>query len=429
MSINFPKISVITVCFNAADAIRPTLESVASQTYPNIEYIIVDGLSTDNTLDIIDQYRDSVSTLISEKDSGIYDAMNKGVMAATGDYIIMMNAGDYFFSNDTVQRAAQQITDPEIDVYYGDCVEILPSGNELTRIAPNSVQGLATFPVYRHGASFVKAATHKRILFDLSRRNELGYALDFNQIYTMFRAGCTFRKIDLTILVYPQEGISNNLIQSIKYIYKITHTDRRPTLRERIKLPLGIFKARCMQNRIIFQTILTIYNFLLYLANGPLSGFPCQRLRHGLLKMLGAKIGQGSVVNMKQFYINPKGLSIGRNSHINRGCLLDSRAPLQIGNNVSISYQVKIMTGGHNHQSPNFAGRFYPVIIKDYVWIGVGATILQGVTIGEGAVVSAGALVTKDVEPYAIVGGVPARKLGERTHNLNYQCHWDQPFT
>lgn len=88
------KISVVTVCYNAVDTLEETMLSVLNQTYPNIEYIVIDGGSTDGTVDIIKKYADRLAYWISEPDKGIYDAMNKGIAAATGDYIINMNVGD-----------------------------------------------------------------------------------------------------------------------------------------------------------------------------------------------------------------------------------------------------------------------------------------------------------------------------------------------
>ena len=100
---------------------------------------------------------------------------------------------------------------------------------------------------------------------------------------------------------------------------------------------------------------------------------------------------------------------------------IDARGGLEIGDNCSISYNVQLLTGGHDPHSPVFEGRHLPIRIGDYVWIGAGAVILQNVRVGKGAVVAAGAVVSRDVPPYAIVGGVPARVIGKRNEVLNYR--------
>jgi acetyltransferase-like isoleucine patch superfamily enzyme len=125
----------------------------------------------------------------------------------------------------------------------------------------------------------------------------------------------------------------------------------------------------------------------------------------------------------------PGKISIGNYSHINQGCLLDGRGNIIIGNSVSISHRVSIITLSHDVDDMAFKIRSAPVIIGDYVWIGINATILQGVKIGEGAVVAAGAVVTKDVDPYTIVGGIPAKQIGIRQRSLNYKCRWETAFT
>jgi len=124
-----PKLSVITIVYNNAADIERTMLSVLEQTYRNIEYIIVDGLSTDGTLDIIKKYEDKLSKLISEKDDGIYDAMNKGLAAATGDYVLFMNSGDEIYAKDTVARVFESAEDA--DIYYGETEMIDASGKSL----------------------------------------------------------------------------------------------------------------------------------------------------------------------------------------------------------------------------------------------------------------------------------------------------------
>ena len=125
----------------------------------------------------------------------------------------------------------------------------------------------------------------------------------------------------------------------------------------------------------------------------------------------------------------PWRLTIGEYSHINRDCIIDARAGITIGNNVSISHRVNLMTGGHDPKSPVFSGSDAAIVIDDYVWLGVGCTVLKGVRVGKGAVVAAGAVVANDVEPYTIVGGVPAKMIGHRPQNLNYHCYGFQPLT
>ncbi|RYE31073.1 MAG: glycosyltransferase, partial [Sphingobacteriaceae bacterium] len=115
---NKPLLSVITVVFNNEKHIERTMLSVLNQTYPNIEYLIIDGKSTDGTLEIIKKYQSELAVFISEKDNGIYDAMNKGLAKASGDYVIFMNSGDEFYEKDTVKTVFTRSADA--DIYYGE---------------------------------------------------------------------------------------------------------------------------------------------------------------------------------------------------------------------------------------------------------------------------------------------------------------------
>ena len=122
------KISVVTVCYNSVNTIEETMLSVLNQTYPDIEYIIIDGGSTDGTVDIIRKYAARLGYWISEPDKGIYDAMNKGIAAATGDYINFMNSGDMFASNDVLSSFKNFVSD-DPEIVYGD-VKLSYKGKE-----------------------------------------------------------------------------------------------------------------------------------------------------------------------------------------------------------------------------------------------------------------------------------------------------------
>ena len=126
-----PKFSVITVTYNAASVLEDTIQSVISQTYHHVEYIIVDGASKDGTLSIVDRYRDRITRVVSEPDRGLYDAMNKGIRLATGDYLCFLNAGDSFHEDDTLQQMVHTLTSlTELpDVIYGETALVDKEGH------------------------------------------------------------------------------------------------------------------------------------------------------------------------------------------------------------------------------------------------------------------------------------------------------------
>lgn len=113
-----PKLTIITIVYNNVRDIERTINSVINQTYKKIEYIIIDGKSTDGTLDVIEKHRSQISKIVSEPDKGIYDAMNKGLALATGDYVLFMNSGDEIYDEQTVQDVFD--SSPGADIYYGE---------------------------------------------------------------------------------------------------------------------------------------------------------------------------------------------------------------------------------------------------------------------------------------------------------------------
>lgn len=149
---------------------------------------------------------------------------------------------------------------------------------------------------------------------------------------------------------------------------------------------------------------------------------PIHFVRHLFYRFAGVSIGRGSTVHMWANFFNPKNISIGKDTIVGNNIFLDGREKLTIGDHVDIASEVMIYNSEHDLESREFKAISEPVIIKDYVFIGPRAIILPGVTIGKGAVIAAGAVVTKDVPDFAIVGGVPAKVIGERKNKkLDYK--------
>lgn len=421
-----PLISVITVSYNAVFSIEQTILSVINQTYPYVEYIVIDGGSTDGTIDVIKQYADRISYWVSEPDKGIYDAMNKGIVKANGEWVNFMNCGDSYVDSNTLERIFSDNKWDGVDVLYGNSIKYTSDSLHWIEALDN-IDLLKYKPIYRHGASFVRTDVHKNFLFDLEKK-EYGFALDYYCINSLYRAGKVFKKINTDVLNFPLDGVSNNAYKSALYDYRISSNGCNIPLVSLVKYLKRVI-VTFIKNSWIKLPIYYMYCFLYtYLPNNIYSYIPSRKLRLFLYKCCGLRVGKQSVINMGLYTFSMNKICIGEYTHINRGCFIDGRGFCFIGNNVSISHNVSIVTGSHDCNTKNFYGKYLPIKIDDYVWIGVNATILQNVHIGKGAVVAAGAVVTKDVPPYAVVGGVPAKIIGKRTDDLDYQCLWKTPF-
>ena len=123
------KVSLITTCYNRAATIKGSIESVLGQDYPDIEYIVVDGASSDGTLDVVSQYKDKITTIISEPDKGMYEAINKGLRAATGDIIGLVHSDDWLFSPSVISHVVECFNNTGADFLYGDGIFVKPDDN------------------------------------------------------------------------------------------------------------------------------------------------------------------------------------------------------------------------------------------------------------------------------------------------------------
>ena len=214
-----PLISVVTICYNAKNDLEKTILSVLSQTYQDIEYIIIDGGSTDGTVDIIHKYSERLFYWISEPDKGIYDAMNKGMDRATGSWINFMNAGDTFCDNEVIKNIFGYNDLSDYSVIYGDCY--VSKLNQLQYLKASSMKKLHVQMPFCHQSSFIRKT---RLRFSI----DLKIAADYQMIYEYYRMNgiSSFLYISKPISVFDATGISttnNNLLQKeYGIVYKRT---------------------------------------------------------------------------------------------------------------------------------------------------------------------------------------------------------------
>lgn len=203
-----PKFSIITVTYNAGAVLEDTIQSVITQTYRNVEYIIVDGGSKDHTLDIINRYREHIHTLVSEPDKGLYDAMNKGIRLATGDYLCFLNAGDELHEDDTLQLMVHSITGTELpDVLYGETAIVDEEGHFLRMRRLSAPEDL-NWKSFKDGMLVCHQAFFPRR--GLAEPYDLRYrfSADFDWCIRIMKKSHTLHNTHLTLIDYLNEGMT-----------------------------------------------------------------------------------------------------------------------------------------------------------------------------------------------------------------------------
>jgi glycosyltransferase involved in cell wall biosynthesis len=206
-----PKVSIITVVYNDEKLIELTLQSVKRQTYPNIEYIVIDGFSTDNTLEIIKKYESILTILLSEPDKGLYDAMNKGLNRAAGDYVCFINSGDQFYSDTTLEEVfGKLLTLP--DLIYGETSIIMPNGNEigLRRLKAPDV---LTWRSFKNGMVVCHQSVYVRR--NIAENYDLNYkiASDFKWVLQALKKAKSIYNSKLILTKFIDGGLSKNNIR------------------------------------------------------------------------------------------------------------------------------------------------------------------------------------------------------------------------
>lgn len=219
-------ITVITVSYNAEKGIERTILSVIEQECANFEFIIVDGNSKDNTLNIVNKYRNHITKIINEPDKGLYDAMNKGIDFSSGDYIIFLNADDMlrdkFVIRDVVNFIANSNSD--IDALYGNAVYELEKKN--ITIKPKNIDLIVKEMIFSHQSVFVRRTILEKYKFNLTFK----YVADYNQLSSIYMDGYKFHYLDRDISISATgSGITyENVYNSVREHYSIDRFKKNP---------------------------------------------------------------------------------------------------------------------------------------------------------------------------------------------------------
>jgi acetyltransferase-like isoleucine patch superfamily enzyme len=425
-------ISVIVATYNTAKVIEETLDCLAAQTFRSFEAILVDGASTDATVSIARSSLGAPDFIISEPDSGIADAWNKGLRMARGKWIIFLNAGD-LLPPDHFQMAMATLNGVETPAcLFCNCLQFDDATGKIRRFAsksPDLKKLLRGAVGFAHAGSFMSRDVFEQIgAFDTN----LKIAIDTDLIIRAFLLidGMKFVKFESTSY-FQAGGVSEREIfrASREYFTTLVSQNQISPNGARVRALLVYFarigfralrylswSARWLKHLVLAFTI-TAIDFI-----------PLHWVRSIIFRLLGYRLGRQTSIGMGFRFYRPGNIALGRGSVVNRNCVFDNRASITIGENVSISRGVKIFTSGHNIRSPFFEMISRPVTIEDRASLFSECIILPGVTIGEGAIVHAGAVVSKDVEPFCIVAGNPARKVGQRPRTLKYRFHYNFPM-
>jgi glycosyltransferase involved in cell wall biosynthesis len=215
--------------------IEPTIKSVLQQTYSNIEYIVIDGASSDSTLKKIEPFRKCISYFMSEPDQGVYDAMNKALDKVTGDYFYFLNAGDIFVNQEVVSKLAEVAGKfKDAGIIYGNVIDIYTDGSEKRRLTP-IVDKISLYQkMICHQAMLTKTQIYKTIGgFDLAYRIKA----DYEWLLRALANGATTHKVNLDIAYYALGGLSDTYYNtySAKEIPKIRNKYYGPTAQKYIR--------------------------------------------------------------------------------------------------------------------------------------------------------------------------------------------------
>ena len=261
-----PRISIVTIAFNSAATIEETIRSVLNQDYDNLEYIIIDGASTDATMDIVRRFSDRIAHIVSEPDHGISDAFNKGIALASGDIIGLINSDDSLLPG-ALSRLAEHF-DGTTDVYRGNVLTWNPSSGAMFREVP--AMRFPVIPIHvkvAHQGTFITPEAYRKFgTYDTSIR----YPMDLELLRRFYRLGARMKRVDIDIARYRFGGATSDSIFRKRNDY----------------MRLVLLNGGNRLHAYAYWTYLVVFNRLKWLANKLFGEDFKRRLKYGSLKSL-----------------------------------------------------------------------------------------------------------------------------------------------
>ncbi len=416
-------VSVIIAVFNGRREIEATLRSAFEQDYSPLEIIVVDGGSTDGTQEVVLLHKDHLAAFVSEKDRGIGDAWNKGLAQCNGEFVALLNCGDRWPRDFVATHMGTLRTTPRA-IQYG--TTFMTESGEVVARSDRSFEParLSDGFGFIHTSVMTSKAVYDEVgPFDIDKR----IAIDAEWMLRALRLGIPFTRVEVHNFM-ATGGISSTqwfrgqleYVDALKAHGFVGGSCFALRLRKRAQalyLALGLPRLRRFAR---MQTALLAIAVL----NAISRTVPFHSPRRLAWSLAGFEVHRTAIMHQGVRWMARRRLSVGEGTIINRGTLIDNRHPVEIGRHVSIAHDSRIYTTGHDYDSPDFAIQTRPVRIEDYAVLFAGAVVMPGVTIGTGAVVLPFAVVTKNVEPMTVVGGVPAvvrgRRTGEPSYRLDY---------
>lgn len=432
------KLSIVSINLNMKEGLENSIKSlIAQKQKENVEYIVVDGLSTDGSVDVIEQYKEHIDVIKIEKDTGIFDAMNKGIELATSEYIYFLNSGDEFASADVLKTIIQEIDNSQSNY-------AILSGDVATFRFGEYIGIANLYPWIVHQSAFVKTTLMKEYKFDSNLK--IFGDLDFWRRLSEDNK-FQYYKMNKVIANMEIDGIGSNprfifkRLKDKKY-YATKHKDYSNLLAAYIIGILGFISFKLFGETFYYHTFSKIMQnikkvirkpfwairrgcYKLYsLLSYPLYKFACKNFTIGSFIHPFASIGNHNLLSIgRNVEINHNvtiwgnSISIGKNTQINPNTALYGN--ITIGNDVMIAPNCMIAGGNHNFSDIAKPMRFQGgnskgIVIENDVWIGANCVILDGVTIQKGSVVGAGSVVSNDIEEYSVVIGNPCKVIRKR---------------